>query len=305
MRQRRDGLPLKRRTAAAAAAASFVFAGTGCGIESEALDGTSAGPAASASPVSAKSADCPSDAAAGFSLRVVYNVTNTHEEDSLKAAGAPAHARGITRSELLIRDDITLIRRSGTSWVKDPDKYWAWQDEGEFLTDTELSSQEVFERGMAWKEAGNEIPMVTVPIEWVDLRAPAPRYSYRYGLDAMAPDFGERWREKRHRFDSDDINAALFDGQFPALMEGIGEDIDVSRATFAGHECEMLRKRNGKVVNETCYVTLGGHTVVLHGMDSSPKGVHSQTAVSVEQGLCITDQMLAAPGRVRFEDVRG
>lgn len=275
-------------------AAVLVGVSSGCGVDS--LEDVTL--ADGATP-----ARCEDQSDSSFSVRVVYEVTNTFEVDAHRKKGAPASARGIERKELLVRDDQTLIRRTGTTWLKNPELYRAWRDEGEFLSDPELSSQEALDRGIAWKAAGKQIPMVSVPIEWVDMRAPAPTYSYRYGLDPMAPDFGERWQEKRHRFSPEQLNAALLNEQFPALDSRIGDGITVSTATFAGHACEMLRKRNGKRVHETCYATLGGQTIVLHGMDSGPEGVHSQTAVLVEPGACLSDDAFKAPGRVRFVDV--
>ncbi len=240
-----------------------------------------------------------------FSLRVVYDVTNTYAADALRKQGAPAGTRGIERTELLMRGDMTLIRRTGRTWRKDPEQYNAWHAKGDFLNDPEISPKEIFERGTAWKEAGAQIPMVSVPIEWVDMRAPAPRYSYRYGLDPMAPLLGERWRDTRPRLDPEQLTAALLEGQFPALDSRIGQGITVSDSTFAGQGCQMLRKRSGQRVHETCYATIAGKTVVLHGMDSSPDGVSSQTAVSVETGVCLTDEVFTAPGRVRFQETSG
>ncbi|MEO1573898.1 MAG: hypothetical protein AAFU65_02965 [Pseudomonadota bacterium] len=250
-------------------------------------------------------ASCADQPGGDFSVRVVYDVTNTFEADALKKKGAPAHARGIEKTELLVRGDMTLIRRTGTTWQKSPEQYLAWQDEGDFLSDPDLSPQEALDKSMAWKAAGKQIPMVSVPIEWVDVRAPAPRYSFRYGLDPMSPDFGERWKEQRHRWNEAQVTAALLDKQFPALASGAADGVTVSTSTFAGHDCEMLRKRNGKRVHETCYATLGGRTIVLHGMDSSANGVQSQTAVSVELGTCLPDEAFDAPGRVRFIEVSG
>ena len=211
----------------------------------------------------------------------------------------------LRKPSLLIRDAQTLVRRTGTAWVKDPDQYWSWQEDGDFLSDPTLTAQEALDKGLSWKAAGEQIPMVTAPIEWVDVRQPAPDYSYRYGLDPMAPLRGERWRERARRVTPEDLATAVLNTQFPALSTQATDGVTVSTAEFAGTACEMLRKREGKRVHETCYATLGDRTVVLHGMDSSPDGVRSQTAVSVEQGLCLPDTHFAAPGRVRFQEVSG
>jgi hypothetical protein len=283
----------------------FALAGAalvGCGVES--LETISMADGAAAESRSSQSA-CGAHGDDAFTLRVVYDVTNTHERDSLKRAGAPAQAKGHTRSELLIRDEARLIKRTGKTYVKDPDKYWQWKDDGEFLSEPGLSSQERFDRGMAWKKAGEDIPMKTVPIEWADFRAPAPRFSYRYGIDPMAPLVGQKWQESRFVIDTARINEALFAQQFVALNPQLTQGLDVSQSSFAGHDCEMLRRRSGDRVHETCYARFGEHTVVLHGMDSSPRGVYSQTAVKIEQGLCVSDQMLAPPGRVKLEKVSG
>ncbi len=249
-------------------------------------------------------AGCPADGDAQFTLRVIYNVIDSYERDALKNKGAPAQAKGITRSELLIRDQATLVRRTGKTYIQDPQKWSEWADEGEKVADEE-STEAFVARGRAWQDAEQDIPMKTVPIEWVDLRAPAGQYSYRYGLDPMVPLQGEKWREDERNFDLGDLNAALFDQQFVALDPSVMEGVEVSESSFGGVKCEMLRKRIGARVHETCYANLGGHTVVLHGMDKTPDGLFSQTAISVEQGLCVPDHMLAAPGRVKFEDVSG
>lgn len=273
-----------------------------CGVES--LESVSMADNASRDDRTSQTA-CGAHPDDAFTLRVIYDVTNTHERDALKRAGAPAQAKGHTRSELLIRDEARLIRRTGKTYVKDPDKYWQWQDEGEFMSEPGLSSQERFDRGMAWKKAGEDIPMKTVPIEWTDFRAPAPNFSYRYGIDPMAPLVGQKWQEARFVLDAAQISEALFAQQFVALNPKLTEGLDVSQSSFAGYDCEMLRRRSGDRVHETCYARFGEHTVVLHGMDSSPRGVYSQTAVKIEQGLCVSDQMLAPPGRVKLEQVSG
>lgn len=262
-----------------------------------------AGDAQSESPASG--GVCGAHDSDAFTLRVIYDVTNTHERDALKRAGAPAQAKGHTRSELVIRDDARLVRRTGKTYVKDPEKWWQWQDEGEFMHSADLSSQERLDRGLAWKKAGEDIPMKTVSIEAAELRVPAPRYSYRYGIDPMAPHVGQKWQERQFRLDPAQINQALFAQQFVALNPALTEGLEVTDSSFAGHDCQMLRRRSGDRVHETCYARFGDQTVVLHGMDSSSRGVYSQTAVKIELGLCVTDQMLAAPGRVDLTEVSG
>ncbi|MFK7888013.1 MAG: hypothetical protein AB8G16_14230 [Gammaproteobacteria bacterium] len=290
---------MMRRAASFVASAAVCGALAGCGVDS--LESVSMAENVSEPNRQA----CSAHAGDTFTLRVVYDVTNTHERDALKRAGAPAQAKGHTRSELLIREQSRLIRRTGKTYVKDPQKWWAWKDDGEFMRSTDLTAQERMDQGRAWEKAGDDIPMKTVPIEWAEFRTPAPRYSYRYGIDPMAPHVGQKWRERQFRFDPEQINAALFAQQFVALQPGLTAGLDVSSASFAGHECEMLRRRSGDRVHETCYAQFGEHTVVLHGMDSSSRGVYSQTAVKIEHDLCVSDQMLAAPDRVDLEEVTG
>ncbi|MFK8017148.1 MAG: hypothetical protein AB8G17_17120 [Gammaproteobacteria bacterium] len=239
---------------------------------------------------------------ADFTLRVVYNVVNTYEREELRDKGAPAQAKGVTQSELIIRDDATLVRRTGKTYIKDPQKFLDWERSREEVNNSK-SNEEFMNKAAIWKYEGTQIPMKTVPIEWVEHKARPGQYSYRYGLNPMVPLAGEKWREDDRGWDADRINEALFDQQFATLDPRLTNGLDVSTSTFAGVECEMLRRRIGNRVHETCYATLDGRTVVLHGMDKTAAGMLSQTAVSLEQGLCVPDSMMAAPGRVDFEDV--
>ena len=63
----------------------------------------------------------------------------------------------------------------------------------------------------------------------------------------------------------------------------------------------MLRRRVDGSVYETCHVDLGGRTIYLHGLDQTPDGFVRETAIEVERGLCVPDDMLAAPPGVKLD----
>ena len=270
---------------------------TGCGADT--LEKVSM---ATASASKSGPSACPQDDDADFTLRVVYNVINTYEREALRKKGAPSQAKGITQSELIIRDSATLIKRTGKTYTKDPQKYDEWM-EGQEEVFSSKTDEEFITRGAIWNHEGTQIPMKTIPIEWVELKAEPGQYSYRYGDNPMVPLKGDKWREDDRPWDEEDITAASFDNLFSALDPRITNGIETSQSTFAGVQCEMLRRRIGNRVHETCYANIDGHSVALHGMDKTSAGMYSQTAISLEQGLCVPDSMLAAPGRVDLEDV--
>lgn len=247
--------------------------------------------------------DCGDLSADTFSLRVVYDVKNSYEIDSLRKKGAPSHVRGITRRELLIRGDIEHSRLTGKTYMQDPEKFDAWQDEWDQAMDRNMSDQEFLSFGLAWKARGSEIPDIVVPIDWVERREPGG-LSFRYGLVPGAPNMGERWQDDPRpdvSGDNADLARDLLTGPLTIIAERAGEGFVASSAVVAGVECEMLRKTDGDKTHEICHANIEGRTVYLHTRDVSSEGEASEIALEVQQGVCITDDMLSAPSRVRFE----
>lgn len=247
--------------------------------------------------------ECAGLSADTFSLRVVYDVKNSYELDALQKKGAPSHVRGISRRELLIRGDIEHSRLTGKTYMRDPEKYDAWQDEYDRAMERDMSDEEFLSFGLAWKARGREIPNVVVPIDWVERREPGG-LSFRYGLDPGAPNLGERWQDDaRPDISGDNIDLArdLLTGPLNTIAARAGEGFVASPAAVAGVDCEMLRKADGDKTHEFCHANLEGRTVYLHTRDVSSEGETSEIAVEVQQGVCITDDMLSAPSRVRFE----
>lgn len=278
---------------------------SGCGQEdsSDSLSGSDR-PAMSNAASELPYDECAGLSADRFSLRVVYDVKNTYEIDSLRAKGAPSHVRGITRRELLIRGDIEHSRLTGKTFMLDPDKYDAWQDEWDRANERDMSNAAFLAFAQAWEARGREIPDIVVPIDWVERREPGG-LSFRYGLDPGAPNLGERWQEDpRPDLSGDNIETAreVLTGPVAAVFAGAADGFVASPAVVAGVECEMLRKTNGDKTHEICHANIGGRTIYLHTRDLSSEGENSEIAIEVEQGVCISDDMLSAPSRVRFEN---
>lgn len=235
-----------------------------------------------------------------FSLRIVYDVYNSYEQEALRAKGAPGHVKDITRRELLMRGNIVHRRATGKTWMRDPDKDNAWQQEYDDAMDRLTSNAAILQWSAAWKVRGQQIPEIVVDIDWVERREPGG-YSFRYGGVPGAPNQGERWYdEPLPRPTADQAEAALvpaLSGAADAVMAGR----EVSQAQIAGVECEMLRKRNGENVHELCIAEFDGRTVPLHTRDLSPDGEVSEIAVEIQRGVCISDDQLAAPSRVDFD----
>lgn len=278
----------------------------GCGSES-AESVSSNNPEVTKQPAKeslSKRSNAPSDCAsnADFTLRVVYNVSNTFEQEALRAQGAPAQVKGITKRELIMRDKARLIRRTGKTYMDDPDEIIRldkWQDE---IADIQSSAAFLAESAKL-NVARSKVPKVVLRIDWTEFRAPPGQYSYRYGLDPMVPLAGEKWREDdSDPWDSDEAKEALSEPGMITVDANFMDGVTVSKTTYAGHECEMLRRDTGTSVHETCYAIFDNRSVMLHGMDQSAKGSMTQTAESIELGLCVTDDMLAAPGRVKLEE---
>lgn len=239
-----------------------------------------------------------------FSLRVVYDVKNTYKVEELREKGAPAHVRGITRRELLMRGDIEHSRLTGKTYMRDPAKFDAWQEEWDRASDQNMSSEAFLAFGLAWEARGRDIPLVVVPIDWVERREPGG-LSFRYGLVPGAPNQGERWRDDpRPDLSGDNLELArdALESTLGSIAERAAAGYVASPAVVAGIECEMLRKTNGGKTHELCHANMGGRTVHLHSRDVSASGETSEIAVEVQQGLCISDDMLSAPSRVKFEN---
>lgn len=243
---------------------------------------------------------------AEFTLRIVYTLTNTFVREELRSLGAPAQAKGITRKELIIRDKARLVRRTGKTYMDDPEAIRHSDEEWENEIAGIKSNGEFMTRSAQWKFARSKISKVVLPIDWTDFRAPPGEYSYRYGLDPMTPLLGEKWREDDDDpWDFEEAREVLSEPGMLPLSPSIMEGVTVASASYAGHSCEMLRRQTDARLHETCYAIFDGHSVLLHGLDQSEKGSMSETAESVELGLCVTDGMLSPPGRVRMETIDG
>lgn len=236
-----------------------------------------------------------------LSARIVWDSKNTYEIAVLRNAGAPAHVRGYTRREVLIRGDAIHDRRTGKTWIKDPEKFDAWQDEYEAIMDKNLSNAAFVQATSAWRARGSEIPEIVVPMNWVEYRHPGVT-SYRYGLVPGAPDSGERWVDDPL---PDVIQAeaeALFSGPASAVFLGAADGWRTRPGNYGGVDCEMYTKTDGDKIHEFCRFEIGRHDLYLYNSDRSPIGERTETLVDIQLGVCISDEELAAPTTVRFEN---
>lgn len=235
------------------------------------------------------------------SARIVWDTKNTYEQEALREAGAPSHVRGYTRREIVIRGDAIHDRRTGKTWMKDPDKFDAWQEEYNDIMDQNLSDSAHLQAMLAWKARGGEIPEVVVRMDSVEFRHPGVT-SFRYGLVPGAPNNGERWVDDALPVVTEEQAEVIFSGPAGTVFLGAAEGWSTRPGSYGGVDCELYTKSNGDKTHEFCRFEIGRHDLYLYDSDRSADGERTETVTDIQLGLCISDDMLSAPTTVRFEE---